>query len=50
MATIVNNSTGRKRGSLTMAVKVPTADGGVDKFKTKDRVFLAVSKTLTKRF
>jgi hypothetical protein len=46
----VNNSTGKKRGSLTIAVKVPMADGGVDKFKTEDGVFLAVSKTLTKRF
>jgi hypothetical protein len=46
----VNNSTGKKRGSLTIVVKVPTADGRVDKFKTKDEVFLGVSKTLTKRF
>ena len=46
----MNNSTGWKRGSLTIAVKVPTADGGVGEFKTKDGVFLAVSKTLTKRF
>ncbi len=46
----VNNSMGKKRGSLTIAVKVPTADGKVDKFKTKDRVFLELSKTLTKRF
>jgi hypothetical protein len=46
----VNNSTGWKRGSLTIVVKVPTANGGVDEFKTKDGVFLAVSKTLTKRF
>ncbi len=46
----VNNSTGKKRGSLTIVVKVPTANGKVDKFKTKDGVFLAVSKHLTKRF
>ncbi len=46
----VDNSTGKKRGSLTIAVKVPTADGGVDKFKTKDGMFLVVCKTLTKRF
>ncbi len=41
---------GKKRGSLTIAVKVPTANGGVSEFKTKDGVFLAISKTLTKRF
>jgi hypothetical protein len=46
----VNNSTGKKRGSLTIAVKVPMANGRVDEFKTKDGVFFAVSKTLTKRF
>ncbi len=46
----MNNSAGKKRDSLTIAVKVPTANGKVDEFKTKDGVFLAVSKHLTKRF
>jgi hypothetical protein len=46
----VNKSTGEKRGSLTISVKVPMADGGVNEFKTKEGVFLAVSKHLTMRF
>ena len=46
----VNNSTGKKRGSLTISVKVPTAEGGVEEFKTRDDIFFVVSKHLTERF
>ena len=46
----VNNSTGKKRGSLTISVKVPTTEGGVEEFKTREDVFFAVSKHLTERF
>jgi hypothetical protein len=35
----INNSTGKARGSLTLAVKVPIADGGFSEFKTKEGVF-----------
>ena len=46
----VNISTQKPQGGLTIAVKEPTADGGVDEFKTKDGVFQVVSMTLNKRF
>jgi hypothetical protein len=35
----INKSTGKAHGSLTLAVKVPIADGGFSEFKTKEGVF-----------
>jgi hypothetical protein len=46
----VNKSTQKPRGSLMVAVKVPTAAGGVDEFKTKEGVYQAVSVMLIERF
>jgi len=46
----VNRSTGKARGGLTVAVKVPTADGGVAEYKTKEGVYGAVSEVISKRF
>jgi hypothetical protein len=46
----INWSTQQARGSLTVRVKIPTTDGGFDKFKTKEGVFDAVSATLVERF
>ncbi len=45
-----NKSTQKTRGGLTVVVKVPTAAGGVDEFKTKEGVYQAVSAMLIKRF
>ena len=46
----INKSSGKACGSLTLAVKVPIADGGFSKFKTKEGIFQAVSETLMERF
>ncbi len=46
----IDQSTRQARGSLTVQVKIPTTDGGVDEFKTKEGVFNAVSATLVERF
>ncbi len=46
----INRSTCKAWGSLTVWVKVPTLDGGHDKFKTKDTLFYAVSPILLERF
>jgi hypothetical protein len=46
----VNKSTQKPHGSLAVAIKVPTAAGGVEEFKTKEGVYQAVSATLIKRF
>ena len=35
----INKSTGKACGSLTLAVKVPIADGGFSEFKTKKGIF-----------
>jgi hypothetical protein len=40
----------KPRGGLTVAVKVPTAAGGVDEFKTKEVVYQVISAMLIKRF
>jgi hypothetical protein len=45
----MNKSTGKAHGSLTLAVKVPIADGGFSEFKTKEGIFQAVSETLVER-
>ncbi len=42
----INRSTQQLWGSLTVRVKIPTTDGGVEEFKTKEGVFNAVSATL----
>jgi hypothetical protein len=46
----INKSTGKACGSLTLAVKVPIADGGFSELKTKEGIFQAVSETLVERF
>jgi hypothetical protein len=46
----VNRATRTARGGLTIAIKVPTFNGGADKFKTKDGIFRAVSPILVERF
>ena len=46
----INRSTRQAWESLTVRVKIPTTDGGFDKFKTKEGVFDAVSATLVERF
>jgi hypothetical protein len=46
----INKSTRKARGSLTLRVKVPTADGGHNEFKTKESLFSAVSPILVDRF
>jgi hypothetical protein len=46
----VNRSTRKTGGGLTVAVKVPTPEGGFQEFKTQDGVFQAVSATLVERF
>ncbi len=46
----INKSTCKFCGRLTVAVKVPTADGGHIKYKTKDGVFEAVSPIIQERF
>lgn len=46
----INRSTRKARGSLTLRVKVPTADGGHNEFKTKESLFSAVSPILVERF
>ncbi len=46
----INKSTGKARGSLTVAVKVPSVEGGYDKFTTKQGVFNAVSPIILERF
>jgi hypothetical protein len=40
----------KRGGGLTVAVKVPTLDGGYEEFKTHDGVFQGVSCTLVERF
>ena len=47
---VINVSTRRVRGGLMISVKVPTADGGHNKFRTKDGVFNAVSPIILERF
>ena len=42
----INRSTHKARGSLTVAVKVPTADGGQNENKTKEGMFKAVTPIL----
>jgi hypothetical protein len=46
----INRSTRKARGSLTIAVKVPTADGGVIEHKTKEGVKNALSPIILERF
>jgi hypothetical protein len=46
----INRSTSKAWGSLTLRVKVPTADGGHNEFKTKEGLFSAVSPILVERF
>jgi hypothetical protein len=46
----INWSTCKACGSLTVAVKVPIADGGHNKYKTKEGVFEAVTPILLERF
>jgi hypothetical protein len=50
----INWSTWKPQGGLTIAVKVPQEDGTSNnqhiEYKTKDGIFLAVSKTLLERF
>jgi hypothetical protein len=42
----INRSTHKACGSLTVAVKVPTADGGQNENKTKEGMFKAVTPIL----
>jgi hypothetical protein len=46
----VNKSMQKPRGGLMVAMKVPTAAGGVNKFKTKEGVYPVVSAALIERF
>ncbi len=46
----VNKTTRKVRGGLTIAVKVPTADGGGSEFKTKEGVYPAVSTVISEQF
>ncbi len=46
----VNRTTCKAREGLTVVVKVSTANGVCEEFKTQDRVFQAVSVTLVDRF
>ena len=46
----INRSMHKAWGSLTLRVKVPTADGGHNEFKTKESCFSAVSPILVERF
>ncbi len=46
----INRSTRKPRGSLTVRVKVPTADGGHTEYKSKEGLFKAVSPILLDRF
>ena len=46
----INRSMHKARGSLTLRVKVPTADDRHDEFKTKESLFSAVSPILVERF
>ena len=46
----INRSTGKARGALTVRVKVPTCDGGVEEFTTEAGVYGAVSAVLMERF
>jgi hypothetical protein len=46
----INRSTRKARRSLTVAVKVPTVDGGFDEFKTKEGIEGAVSPIILERF
>ncbi len=46
----INRSTRKAHGSLTVAVKFPTVDGGFNEFKTKEGVEGAVSPIILERF
>ncbi len=46
----INKSTRKARCRLTVAVKVPTADGGHMEYKSKEGVFEAVSPIILERF
>jgi hypothetical protein len=46
----INKSTHKVCGGLMVAVKVPTADGRHIKYKTKDRVFEALSPIIQEWF
>jgi hypothetical protein len=46
----VNKTTLKAQGGLTIAVKVPMADGGVAEFKTKEGVYQAVGTVILERF
>jgi hypothetical protein len=46
----INRSTRKARGSLTVAMKVPTVEGGFDAFKTKRGIKGAVSPIILERF
>ncbi len=46
----INRSTCKARGSLTVAVKVSTVDGGFNLFKTKGGIQGAVSPIILERF
>jgi hypothetical protein len=47
---VINASTRGADGGLTISVKVPMANGGHNEFRTKDRVFNAVSPIILERF
>ncbi len=47
---VINASTRRARGGLTVSMKIPMADGGHNKFRTRDGVFNAVSPIILERF
>jgi hypothetical protein len=46
----INKSTCKAQGGLAVAVKIPMADGGHIKYKTKDGVFEAVSPIIQEWF
>jgi hypothetical protein len=46
----INKSTRKAQGGLTVAVKVPTADGGHMEYKSKEGVFEAVSPIILEQF
>jgi hypothetical protein len=46
----INKSTRKARGGLTVAIKVPTADGGHMEYKSKEGVFEAVSPIILEWF
>ncbi len=47
---VINASTRRVRRGSMVSMKVPTADGGHNEFRTKDGVFNAVSPIILERF